>query len=99
MIATRLLETISGLSVPAPAMAGAAMLIPSAAPMTDKNTLRPIPMAAHTIGSTMYSHIPSFWFLVGREGQTGAFIKLAKPLNPVKPQSLHENDQSFDDHY
>src|SRR6266571_2436054 len=100
MVAMRLLETISGLSVPAAAMAGAAILIPRAAPITLRKTARLIPIDAHTIASTILSwHNPSCWFGVRREAQPGPFIKLAKPLNPVKPQSLHENNQTLNYHH
>src|SRR6266852_2719581 len=96
IVAIKLFETISGLSVPAAAIAGAAMLIPKAAPITLRKTARLIPRDAHTIGSTMLSwHNPSCWFYVRRESQPGPFIKLAKPLNPVKPQSLYENNQAL----
>src|SRR6266571_2818751 len=99
MVAMRLLETISGLSVPAAAIAGAAMLIPRAAPITLRKTARLIPIDAHTIASTILCwHNPSYWFRVRREVQPGPFIKLAKPLNPVKPQSLYENYQAFNYH-
>ncbi len=82
--AIRLLDTISGLSVPAPAMAGAEMLMPRAAPMTERRTLRLTPRPAQMIGSTTPLHDPA-WFLIGREWHTGSLIKLAKPLDPVKP--------------
>src|SRR5437867_6586694 len=99
MVAIRLFDTISGLSVPAAAIAGAAMLIPRAAPMTLRKTARLIPRDAHTIASTILSwHCPSCWFYVRREAQPGPFIKLAKPFNPVKPQSLHENYQTLNYH-
>src|SRR3990172_8553545 len=97
--AIRVLETVSGRSVPAPAMAGAEMLIPRAAPLTERTILRPIPPAAPTMGSTIYPRYPTCWFSVGRERQPAAFIKLAEPFNPVKPQSLHENDQALDNHH
>src|SRR5881397_2554405 len=100
IVAMRLLETISGLSVPAAAMAGAAMLIPRAAPITLRKTARLIPIEAHTIASTILDwHNPSCRFDVRREGQAGPFIKLAKPLNPVKPQSLNENNETLDYHH
>src|SRR5215831_15713333 len=99
MVAMRLFETISGRSVPAAAMAGAAMLIPRAAPITLRKTARLIPIEAHTNASMLSWHDPSCWFYVRREAQPGPFIKLAKPLNPVKPQSLYENNQTFNDHH
>ncbi len=98
IVAIKLLDTISGLSVPAPAIAGAEMLIPRAAPMTDRRRLRLTPRPAHMIGSTTSWHNPACRFLIGREWQTTAFIKLAKPLDPVKPQSLNENNQPFNNH-
>src|SRR5690242_10940882 len=100
IVAMRLFETISGLSVPAAAIAGAAILIPSAAPITLRKTARLIPIDAQTIASTILSwHNPSCWFFVRGETQPGPFIKLAKPLNPVKSQRLYENDQSFYYHH
>src|SRR3989304_3251507 len=99
IVAMSVLETVSGRIVPAPAIAGAEMLIPMAAPMTERTILRPIPEAAQTMGSTIYPRYPTCWFSVGRERQPAAFIKLAKPFNPVKPQSLHENDQALDNHH
>src|SRR5437870_6553825 len=41
---------------------------------------------------------PAHWFLIGREWVAGPFIKLTKPFNPVKPQSLNEDDQAFENH-
>ncbi len=99
IVAIRFLETVSGLSVPAPAIAGAEILMPRAAPRTERRRLRLTPRPANMIGSTIYLHIPTFRFSVGGVWQTIPFIKLAKPLDPVKPQSLHENDQTFDNHY
>src|SRR2546427_9524269 len=96
IVAIRALETISGLSVPAPAIAGAEILIPIEAPMTDIKTLRPTPIEAQTIGSTKLSYSKSFWFTVWREGDARPLIKLAKPLDPMKPKCLDENDQALE---
>ncbi len=37
-------------------------------------------------------HCPNCRFMIRREGEPCAFIKLAKPLDPVKPQILNENN-------
>src|SRR5213594_5170252 len=36
-------------------------------------------------------------FLIWRERGSRSLIKLTKPLDPVKSQSLHENDKAFYD--
>src|SRR5437879_12085743 len=95
IVAIRALETISGLSVPAPAIAGAEILIPIEAPMTAIKTLRPTPIEAETIGSTKLSYSKSFWFTVWRARAARPLIKLAKPLNPMKPKCLDESDQAL----
>src|SRR3989454_1061691 len=100
IVAIKFLDTVSGLSVPAPAIAGAEMLIPSAAPITERSRLRLTPSPAYKIVSLiMRLYYPACWFPVGGEWQSIPLIKLAKPLDPVKPQSLNENNQTFNDHH
>ena len=99
IVAIRFLDTVSGLSVPAPAIAGAEILIPRAAPSTERSRLRLTPSPANNIVSaTTCLYYPALWFPVGREWQSVPLIKLAKPLDPVKPQSLNEYDQALDNH-
>src|SRR5437667_9935674 len=40
-------------------------------------------------------HRPTQRFSVGRERHSLALIKLTKPFDPVKSQSLHKNNESF----
>src|SRR6267143_412244 len=43
-------------------------------------------------------HNPAHRFLIRRECVAGPFIKLTKPFYPVKPERLHKDDQSLQDH-
>src|SRR5438477_700098 len=40
-------------------------------------------------------HSPTHRLSIGRESRASALIKLTKPFDPVKPQSLHKDDESF----
>src|SRR5438128_11361835 len=103
----KVLNMTSGLSTPAPAIAGPEIPIPIPAPMAERRTLSPPPRPAQNVGhrvtdvrvaqSTTWLHSPTCRVSVGSVRRYGSFIRLAKPFNPVKHQSLHKNDQTFPD--
>src|SRR5207247_11444249 len=101
IVATNDCSITSGLSTPAPAMAGPEMPIPKPAPIADSRTLSPAPRLAQNVGQVKDQRRPLVWhnpahrFLIRRECVAGPFIKLTKPFYPVKPQRLHKHDQSF----
>src|SRR5439155_26691489 len=109
MVAMNVFSITSGLSTPAPAIAGPEIPIPRPAPIADRRTLSPAPKPAQNVGqrvteesveqSTAISwYNPAHWFLIGREWVAGPFIKLTKPFNPVNPQRLNENNQALENH-